>query len=156
MAEVTIEELTPANQHEAASLIRAGLAEHWGALDPDLNPDLDDLIESYRHGRTILVRRPPGPLLGTGTILPRGHGTAEILRMSVAPDARRLGIGRRIVDELIATARTWNADRVVLETTSAWTDVVAFYLRCGFTITHTEMSEFGPETHFAYDLDLSR
>lgn len=30
MADVSIEELTAANQHEVASLIKAGLAERWG------------------------------------------------------------------------------------------------------------------------------
>ena len=143
-----IEELTRGNQAEVRALILAGLAEHWGEIDPTLNPELDDMVDSYGAGRTILIRGDDGALLGTGTLLPRSDDTAEILRMSVAHTARRSGIGRRIVDELLVTAGGWSATRVILETTSAWPDVIAFYLSCGFAITHTDDGDFGSDTWF--------
>ena len=150
-----IEELDVANQHRAAELVRAGLAERWGRLDPDLNPDLDDMVTAYHGGRTILVldvsRRP----VGTGTLMPQSSSDAEIVRMAVAPTARRQGVGRLIVDELINTARRWEADRVVLETTSTWTDAVSFYQRCGFVITGHGQESFGPQTFFEYRLTPS-
>lgn len=98
-----------------AGLILAGLAEHWGDVDEALNPDVDDLRASYPLGRTVVAER-GDRIVGTGTVVPIGDRTAEIKRMSVAPDCRRLGVGRALVTALIETARSWDVDQVVLET----------------------------------------
>jgi GNAT superfamily N-acetyltransferase len=152
VTDLRFEELGPHNQHEARGLILAGLAEHWGSVDPTLNPELDDMVQSYGHGRTVVVRGAAGTVVGTATILPRPGNRAEILRMSVATEVRRQGLGRRMVTELLATARQWGADCVVLETTSAWSEVVQFYLSCGFAITHTEAGDFGDDTWFEHHI----
>ncbi len=52
------------------------------------------------------------------------------------------------MDELAARASAWGATRLVLETSSAWTDVIAFYVRRGFRITHESIGEFGRDTWF--------
>ena len=36
-------------------LIIAGLAEHWGFVDPDLNPDLDDIATTYADGVVLVA-----------------------------------------------------------------------------------------------------
>jgi len=144
----SFEELDRENQDEVRALILAGLAGHWGRIDEALNPDLDDLVATYAAGRTVLVRNADGILIGTGTVVPRSTDRAEILRMSVAPSARRTGVGRRIVDELVATATSWGATTVVLETTSTWNEVIAFYVDCGFEVTHVEEGDFGSDTWF--------
>lgn len=148
MQVMRFEELDDQNQAEVRALILAGLGDHWGYVDERLNPDLNNIVSSYRDGRTVLLRDSGGELIGTGTVVPRGEGVAEILRMSVARGARRQGVGRRIVGELLATARQWDIAAVVLETTSSWEDVVSFYLECGFTITHVADGEFGSDTWF--------
>ncbi len=56
--------------------------------------------------------------------------------------------GRTLVAELVRVARSWGVDRVVLETTATWTDTVAFYLACGFSITHDDDGRFGRDTWF--------
>ena len=66
--------------------------------------------------------------------------------MSVAIDHRRTGLGQRLTEALIETARGWGVDRVVLETSAGWTEVVRFYRRCGFTLTHYDDGEFGSGT----------
>ena len=132
---------------EVRSLILSGLEEHWGELDPTLNPDVDDLLASYPDGRTIVAVR-DDVVVGTGTIRPVGDEQAEIIRMSVAVTARRTGLGAQIVEVLVDTARAWGCHSVVLETTSTWTDAIAFYQRCGFTITGTEVTDVGEDTWF--------
>lgn len=129
------------------ALILEGLAEHWGSVDEALNPDLDDIDASYGHGRTLVIRR-SGSIVATGTLVRRDATTAEIVRMSVASHVRRSGLGRRIVDELLATAREWGVAIVVLETSAHWSDVVDFYLSCGFTVTHQSSGPFGQDTWF--------
>jgi ribosomal protein S18 acetylase RimI-like enzyme len=58
------------------------------------------------------------------------------VRMSVAADWRRQGIGRMILQALVDHARQAGYTRVILETTETWQEVIAFYLRYGFRITH--------------------
>jgi hypothetical protein len=35
------------DQDPVKQLIQAGLAEHWGFIDPTLNPDLNDIETNY-------------------------------------------------------------------------------------------------------------
>ena len=134
------------------SLTLDGLREHWGTLDPALNNDLDDLATAYVDA-TTLVACHRGEVVGTGTVHRRGGNTAEIVRMSVAPAYRRTGLGRRLAEALIDAARGWGMQRVVLETSADWTEVVEFYVRCGFTLTHYEDGKFGSDAWFELKLD---
>jgi GNAT superfamily N-acetyltransferase len=140
-AVVTLEELDESNHDDVRRLVLGGLEEHWGSLDLTRNPDLADMLTAFEGGRTVVARDERGSVVGTGTLVRRGDGTGEIVRMSVDRSVRRLGLGRILVDELLTTARSWSLERVVLETTSAWTDVVRFYESCGFTPTHVDGSD---------------
>lgn len=151
MPHITIRPMDTRDQPEVAALILGGLAEHWGDVNPSLNPDVHDLLDSYPGGRTVVAIR-LDRVVGTGTVIAVGDGPAEIRRMSVDPACRHRGVGRRILDDLVATARSWPVDRVVLETSAHWHDVVAFYLSCGFVITHDDDGAFGRDTWFALDL----
>ena len=144
---VEVADFRTEDQVEVRALILAGLGEHWGGVDEGLNPDLEDIRATYGHGRTVVVRS-AGAIVGTGTIVPRDGSTAEILRRSVATGHRRAGLGRLIVEELLAAGRAWGATAVILETTSHWDDVLAFYRSCGFEITHHEIGPFGEDTWF--------
>lgn len=133
---ITLSAFTPADQSPARSLILAGLGEHWGWIDETLNPDLDDIARSYAAG-LFLVARFNSELVGTGAFKPHSPGTVEIVRMSVARKYRRLGVGRLILAALCRAARERGFERAILETTATWTEVISFYLRNGFEITHS-------------------
>ena len=139
------------HQADVQALLLGGLAERWGELDPTLNRDLDDIATTYAHGR-VVVATSGGVVVGTGTVVPIDAATAEIVRMSVAPSHRRDGVGRVIVDALVGITTSWHAQRLICETSSHWTSAVAFYLRCGFEITHESVGEFGSDTYFTLDL----
>ncbi|MEZ5250484.1 MAG: GNAT family N-acetyltransferase, partial [Ilumatobacteraceae bacterium] len=134
--ELSLRDLEPSDTEAVRALVLAGLADHWGEVDPTLNCDLDDLAAAYPGSRTVVAVDGTGAIVATGTVVPRGDGVAEVVRMSVAADRRGQGHGRSVLDELLATAQAWGAPRVVLETTSSWTDVVAFYEHAGFRRTH--------------------
>jgi GNAT superfamily N-acetyltransferase len=151
MDQLAIRSFTGGDQDDVAKLILGGLAEHWGTVDESLNPDVDDLAGAYPDGRTVVVLLGDA-IVGTGTIFPIGGGAAEIKRMSVDPAQRRRGAGRAIVDELVATARGWGVDRVVLETSAHWDEVVEFYRRCGFVLTHHHDGDYGRDAWFALEL----
>jgi len=145
--EPLLRDFEPRDQARVRRLVVDGLGEHWGVVDESLNPDLVDIASSYAHGRTVVVAL-GADIVGTGTLVPRGTSSAEIVRMSISPELRRSGLGRRIVEELLRTAREWSVSRVICETSSHWTDVVAFYLACGFEITEEREGDFGRDTWF--------
>lgn len=132
---ITLHAFRPEDQPAVKDLILAGLAEHWGSLNPAKNPDLEDLSASYADA-TFLVAWRGGQIVGTGALVPRQDGVVEVVRMSVAADCRRQGIGRLILQELVLRARQAGFQRVILETTQTWQDVIDFYLQFGFHITH--------------------
>ena len=137
----------PENQAAVKDLVLAGLTGHWGTLDPDKNPDLNDIQETYASA-IFLVAWHQNRIVGTGALIPGPDHTAEIVRMSVAAEMRRKGIGRMILQELCASARSGGVRRLVLETTDTWHEVIAFYQRFGFQITHYSNGD----VYFALDL----
>ena len=125
----------PGDQEACKALVLSGLVDHWGVLDPTKNPDLNDIARSYARA-TFLVAWQGERVVGSGALVPRGGGSAEVVRMSVAKDLRRSGIGKLILTRLIEQARADGCRQVILETTDTWQEVIAFYLRFGFEITH--------------------
>jgi len=144
---ITILPFQPEDQPAVRALILAGLAEHWGTLDPALNPDLEDIASSYASA-LFLVAWQGSRIVGTGALVPRPQAAAEIVRMSVAPALRRQGIGRSILQSLCDHARLQGLRQIILETTATWQDAIAFYQRFGFHITHY----LDGDVYFALDL----
>ena len=147
MAQITIRPFTPADQTVVKSLILDGLVDHWGELDPALNPDLNDIAQSY-DGATFLVACEGERIVGSGALVPRSAEVVEIVRMSVAADCRRRGIASQVLAHLCQAARDGGFQKVILETTATWTDVIAFYRRFGFSITGYVDGEFGTDVYF--------
>lgn len=145
--ELLIDPFQPQDQDEAKDLVLAGMVEHWGFLDPTLNPDLNDIAVSYKEG-LFLVAKQEGKIVGTGALLPRSEMSAEIMRMSVASTLRRSGLGSAMLQRLCEYAKLKGYRQLVLETTSNWQEVIEFYLKFGFQITHHQDGE----THFVLNL----
>ena len=145
--QISIKPFESEDQDAVQSLILAGLAEHWGEIDPTLNLDLNDIGASYNDA-TFLVAWLDGRIIGSGALIPRSDQVAEIVRMSVAPELRRRGIGGKILERLCREAKELGFQRIVLETTSTWSDIVGFYKRFGFRVTHHQEGHFGGDVYF--------
>ena len=145
--EITTRPFRPQDQAAAKSLILAGLEEYWGALDPALNPDLDDIAASYSEDFFVLAWR-AGELVGTSALVCEAEGVARIVRMYVNCKLRRLGIGSLILDYLLQQARTAGYRQIVLQTTSTWEEAIAFYRQYGFQV----VGEWDGNTHFVREL----
>jgi DNA-binding MarR family transcriptional regulator/GNAT superfamily N-acetyltransferase len=87
----------------------------------DMNPPL---------GRFVLARL-DGASVGCGGLLLTG-GVPYLKRMWVDPEARGLGIGRRILEALEDLARDHGATRVQLETNASLTEALALYRSSGY------------------------
>jgi len=100
--DVIILPFQPENQAEVKNLILAGLAEHWGTIDPSKNLDLNDICSTYANA-VFLVARLQNRIIGTGALVPKSNNTAEVVRMSVAADMRRQGIASQILQDYVTT-----------------------------------------------------
>ena len=128
-------------------LIVDGLTERWGTYDSRLNPDIESFSTAYADSTTLVALR-LGQVAGTGTLKPSRDGRSEIVRMSVARNSRRTGVGGLILSHLINIAREQDMCEVTLETSSSWASAIEFYLGYGFRKTH----ESGGDTYFLYSL----
>jgi len=131
--EITLHAFQPADQAAVKDLILAGLVEHWGTLDPNKNPDLDDIAATYA-GAVFLVARHLDRIIGTGALINRPNGAAEVVRMSVAADWRRQGIGTRLLRAALVEAYRRGATRATLEVRENNRAARAMYEKHGFVM----------------------
>ncbi|MCP4417133.1 MAG: GNAT family N-acetyltransferase, partial [Chloroflexi bacterium] len=139
---IVIRPFHPQDQSATKQLILAGLVEHWGELDPSLNPDLNDIARSYRE-QTFLLAVQGETIVGCGALVKEGEN-GRIVRMSVSQNQRRLGIGRLLLKELQIAAQQRRFPKIVLETTQTWQDAITFYQAHGFQI----VGHRNGDTHF--------
>lgn len=119
-------------------------------LDAILSSDVDEV--SPPNG-LFLVARLDGRAVGCGCLKHTAPGTVDIKRMWLAPEVRGRGLGRALLDRLVAEARRLGHRQVRLETNRALTEAISLYRAAGFV----EIPAFNEEPHahhwFALDLD---
>ena len=110
----------------------AELNERFDAgFDPDTALPVDE-HEVTPPGGALIIARLHGRPIGCGSVkTPRG-APAYIKRMWIAPEARGLGVGRRLLAELEDQARKAGARVIQLETNRALTEAIALYRRSGY------------------------
>lgn len=90
-----------------------------------------------------------GEAVATGRIIPYGENTVKIGRIAVKKDKRGLGLGEKIVLELLRKAKEDGAKTVRV---GAQTHAVGFYEKCGFSLVGTP--EYLEENIPHYDMTL--
>ena len=91
----------------------------------------------------ILIARLDGEPVGCGVLWHHGAGIADAKRMWVAPRARGLGLGRRLLAELERHAREAGVRTLRLDTNRALTEAIGLYRAAGFE----EIGCFNDEPH---------
>jgi DNA-binding MarR family transcriptional regulator/ribosomal protein S18 acetylase RimI-like enzyme len=81
---------------------------------------------------TFLVARSDGLPIGCAGLKGHDRSWAEVKRVWVAPAARGLGLARRLMDEIEASASTLEIPTLRLDTNSALPEAVALYTRLGW------------------------
>jgi GNAT superfamily N-acetyltransferase len=139
-SEISIRPFRSQDQHVARELILEGLGDHFGFIDKALNPDLDNIAETFAKD-VFLCAWNGDELIGTGALIRESERVSRIVRMSVSKKMRRRGIGRMILSALVTASRERGDLKIVLETTETWHDVIAFYRNFGFALTHFKDGE---------------
>lgn len=91
-----------------------------------------------------------GEAVATGRNIPYGENTVKIGRIAVKKDKRGMGLGEKIVLELLRKAREDGAKTVRV---GAQTHAVGFYEKCGFELLGTP--EYLEENIPHYDMILN-
>jgi DNA-binding MarR family transcriptional regulator/GNAT superfamily N-acetyltransferase len=73
-----------------------------------------------------------GPPIACGALKLHGRDPAELKRMWVAPSARGLGLGRRLLTDLERRAEDHGAHAIRLETNRSLTEAIALYRSAGY------------------------
>lgn len=133
MDDPVIRPFTAEDQQAARALILEGLGEHFGWVDEQRNPDLDDITASYEPPRcAFLVAEVAGELIGAGALRRTDEAAGEIVRVSVRREWRGRGVARTIITQLLEYAKEQGLRRVEVETNNDWYDAIGLYQRCGF------------------------
>jgi DNA-binding MarR family transcriptional regulator/GNAT superfamily N-acetyltransferase len=112
-----------------------------GGFDParSSSPDPGEFVEP---GGLFLVARLRGEPVGCGALRLRADA-AELKRMWVAPSARGLGLGRRLLGELEQLARERGCPVIRLDTNRALVEAISLYRSAGYA----EIAAFNDEPH---------
>jgi DNA-binding MarR family transcriptional regulator/ribosomal protein S18 acetylase RimI-like enzyme len=100
----------------------------------------------------FLVARLHGEPIGCGGLKGYESAPPDIKRMWVAPSARGLGLGRRLLRELEEHARRSGARAVRLETNRSLTEAIALYRSSGYVEVPPFNAE--PHAHFWFEKPL--
>jgi len=101
------------------------------ALPHEVRPPAGEFFVAYLHGEPI----------GCGAVKHHAGAPAEIKRMWIAPSARGLGLGRRLLERLEACARDGGARIAHIETSAVLGEALALYRSAGWV----EVAAFNDE-----------
>ena len=80
----------------------------------------------------LLIARLQGRPVGCGALRTFDRGVGEIKRLWISPDARGLGLGRRLLEELERTARKYKMHAVRLDTNESLHEAIRLYQTAGY------------------------
>ena len=120
----------------AADVIAAVLAEYGLGWEPT-GADRDVLeVENFylSAGGEFWVIEKKGQIVGTGGYypVPRGELAVEIRKMYLLADARRLGLGKFLLQQLERAIAAKGFERIWIETASVLVEAVCLYENSGY------------------------
>ena len=104
-----------------------------------MNTDMKDRELKYwttpPHFLLVIVDLDSSNILGTVSMQKKSEDTAELNRLSVRPDVRGRGIGRKLLEAFIAEVTKSGFKWIYLDTTDPQKDAVKLYEKMGFKKT---------------------
>ena len=140
-----------------ATIIRNTLAE-FGANHPGtvyFDPATDHLWELFQRNRSFyFVAEMDGEIVGGGGIFPTEglpEEFCELVKMYLLPQARGIGLGKKIIELCLEKARELGYRIIYLESMPELRRALKIYEKFGFTYLCAPMGNSG---HFGCDLHM--
>jgi DNA-binding MarR family transcriptional regulator/GNAT superfamily N-acetyltransferase len=140
---------------------RSCLEQYFAELDERFEAGFDpalsisaDAHELVPPAGALLIARLREKPIGCGALKLHGDAPAELKRMWIAPAARGVGVGRRLLQELERHAREAGVAVLRLETNHALTEAITLYRRSGYVEVDAFNDE--PYAHHWFEKRLSR
>ena len=122
LANIHIRPILPSDNSDLAVIIRDTLSE-FGAANPGtvyFDPTTDALFELFQKPKAAyFVAEAGNKILGGGGIFPTEglpENTCELVKMYLLPEARGIGLGRKLIEICLETAKEKGFQQVYLET----------------------------------------
>jgi len=155
MQEVVIRNLRREDNAEIARIIRSVLAE-FKANKPGTvyyDPTTDDLFSLFSGAqREYWIAEYNGKIVGGSGVYPTDglpEGCCEVVKLYLLPEARGIGLGKRLIQQCFESAKRFGFSTVYLETMPELNMAVGLYEQCGFEYLHGPLGNSG---HFGCDL----
>ena len=136
--------------------------ECWKFIHDCLKTDLIDISKTYMSSDSghMWVAEWQGKVVGmVGLAVDEKQkpGVAELQRMSVSSTCRKMGVGRKLLEELLRHAKGQRLEKIVLTTTSAQTPAIGLYKKYGFRLAGVfpyPQKILGDLEYWSFDLEL--
>ncbi|HEU0075811.1 MAG TPA: GNAT family N-acetyltransferase [Dehalococcoidia bacterium] len=140
---VIIRDATLDEAGAVSDVIRTAYAQFETTYPVDFSRYFEMVVKIERHfeNAEIIVAERDGRLIGTvffyrdGSLSAQGpwpEGSAGVLRLAVIPEARGMGLARRLTDECIRRCHDYGIKTLALHTTDWMPVAKAMYERMGF------------------------
>jgi putative acetyltransferase len=143
--------IRPEDNRQVARLIRTVMSEFAcvGEGYSIMDSELEDMFAAYNHPKAaffVITSSGDDEILGCGGIAPLAGGegdTCELKKMYFYPALRGYGLGRRMLELCLETARNLGFRRCYLETVDRMTAANALYQKMGFERMDAPMGATG-------------
>jgi GNAT superfamily N-acetyltransferase len=111
-------------------------------------------VEYYRELGTLLVARDGGAVVGLALLVPHDAERSELKALAVDPARQGEGLGKRLVEAAVQTARREGARFLDVSTAAADVCNLRFYQRTGFRMKHICRDAFTPATGYPDPIEI--
>ena len=152
---IHIRSIQPSDNPELAVIVRNTLTEFSANVPGTVyfDPTTDALFELFQTDKSsYFVAEADGKILGGGGIYPTEglpETTCELVKMYLLPEARGIGLGRKLIERCLETAHTKGFQQVYLETLPELNLAVKVYEKFGFQYLSAPL---GNNKHFGCGL----
>jgi GNAT superfamily N-acetyltransferase len=132
VSRVEIRPFEPGDETAFRELNEAWIAGNFEVEEADWKVLNDPVGQIIQRGGALLMAVQDGVAIGTCALLAMGDGAFEVAKMTVSEERRGLGIGKKLLTQVIVYARASGAKRLYLETNRKLQSAIHVYEALGF------------------------
>ncbi len=142
---ISVRRFLPGDEEAFRLLNEAWIRQYFGLEEADHRILGEPVAQILSPGGQIYMALDGDERVGACALIKMGEAEFEVAKMGVAESRRSQGIGRELLEFVIADARLMNARRLYIETNSTLNSAIHLYESVGFQ--HLPPGEGHP--HFA-------